>query len=155
DTTLPVDVFNDLAAKLRSIREDKGNPEAAIPKGIGELPLPVQRHLASKGLYIDSFVMHVDFRIAKETLPFFTTHNVATLINYRGINELLLQAVLHRKEFFVRLPTVMVALHHPKCTVDFARSNLPKVGAANLAKIVADRSAHPAVRQMAKALLDS
>ncbi|HEV7485248.1 MAG TPA: hypothetical protein VGQ65_06165 [Thermoanaerobaculia bacterium] len=155
DMKLPADIFNNLAVKLRQVREDLGNPQASMPAGIEELPLPVQRHLASKGRYINSFVMHPNFRIASEIFPFITIANVESLITYRQFNEMLFQKVLQKKEFFTRQSTVVVALQHPKCTVEFARLNLLKIGEANLKKVAANVSANSAVREMAKRILAS
>jgi len=147
-----VELFEKLAVKLRQVREDRGNPQASMPVGINSLPLPVQRHLAAEGMYVDSFVMHPDIRIAKETEQFITMANVERIIHYRQINEALFQTLLGKKEFFVRLSTIMVALEHPKCTVNFARFNLAKVGKGNLSKIANNHGANPAVRQLAKRL---
>jgi hypothetical protein len=155
DMNLAADIFDKLAVKLRQIREDRGNPQASIPAGIGALPLPVQRHLASSGRYINSFVLHPDYRIAAETLPFITMGNVESLIAYRQINEKLFQKILYRKEFFVTQTTALVALQHPKCPVEFGRGYLPKIGEANLKKVIANLSAHPAVREMARRLISA
>lgn len=148
-----VELFDKLAVKLKQVREDRGNPQASMPAGINSLPLPVQRHLAAEGMYIDSFVMHPDIRIAKETERFVTMANVERVIRYRQINGLLFQMLLRKKEFFVRPSTLMVALEHPKCTVNFARASLPKMGNVELLKIATNSSANPAVRQLAKKLL--
>lgn len=150
-----VELFDTIAGKLKQVREDLGNPQASIPAGIGSLPLPVQRHLAAEGMYIDSFVMHPDVRIAKETERFVTMANVERVISYRQINESLLQSLLSKKEFFVRSSTLLAALLHPKCTMTFARMHLPRLNALALKKIAADSNANSAVRQMAAQLAKS
>lgn len=150
--SVAVELFDDVAANLKQVREDRGNPQATIPAGIGALPLAVQRHLAAEGMYIDSFVMHPDIRIAKETKRFVTMANVERIISYRQINELLLHSLLSKKEFFVRPSTLIVALQHPKCTLGFARTHLPKLNAVGLKKIAADPNANTAVREAAAQL---
>lgn len=151
--TVGVELFDSIAAKLKRIREDTGNPQATIPAGIESLPLPVQRHLASEGMYIDSFVMHTNVRIAKETERFVTMANVQRIIGYRQINEQLLHSLLSKKEFFVRLSTLMVALQHPKCTVSFAQTNLPRLNTIAQKRIATDPNANSAVREIAARLL--
>lgn len=151
--TVGVELFDSIASQLKRIREDKGNPQATIPAGIESLPLPVQRHLASEGLYIDSFVMHPNVRIAKETERFVTMANVQRIIGYRQINEQVLHSLLSKKEFFVRPLTLMVALQHPKCTVSFAHTHLPRLNAVVLKRIVADTNANSAIREIAARLL--
>ena len=146
-------MFDSIAAKLKQVREDKGNPQATIPAGIESLPLPVQRHLASEGMYIDSFVMHPNARIAKETERFVTMANVERIIGYRQINEQVLHALLAKKEFFVRPSTLMVALQHPKCTLSFAHMHLPRLNAVALKRIAADTNANTAVRETAARVL--
>jgi hypothetical protein len=152
--TFAVELFDKLAVKLKQVREDRGNPQASMPAGINSLPLAVQRHLAGEGMYIDSFVMHPDIRIAKETERFVTMANVERIIHYRQINESLFHMLLQKKEFFIRPSTLMVALEHPKCTVNFARVNLARIGNAHLSKIAASHSANPTVTQLAKKLAD-
>jgi hypothetical protein len=151
--TVGVELFDSIAAKLKQIREDKGNPQATIPAGIESLPLPVQRHLASEGMYIDSFVMHSNARIAKETERFVTMGNVERIIGYRQINEQVFHALLAKKEFFVRPSTLTIALHHPKCTLSFAHTHLPRLNAVALKKIAADTNANTAVRETAARIL--
>jgi hypothetical protein len=153
--TVTIEVFDDLAGKLKQIREDRGNPQASIPAGIGSLPLAVQRHLAAEGMYIDSFVMHPDIRIAKETERFVTMANVERMLSYRQINETLFHTLLSKKEFFVRASTLMVALRHPKCTVPFARTHLPRLNPATVKKIASDPNANVAVRDAAMRSLKS
>jgi hypothetical protein len=153
NATVGVELFDSIAAKLKQVREDRGNPQATIPAGIESLPLPVQRHLASEGMYIDSFVMHTNVRIAKETERFVTMANVERIIGYRQINEHLLHSLLSKKEFFVRPSTLMVALRHPKCTLSFAHVHLPRLNAIALKRIAADTNANSAVRETVARLL--
>lgn len=154
-SAVPVELFSDLAGKLKQIREMKGNPKASMPAGIYALPPPVQRHLAADGKYVDSFVMHPDIRIAKETERFVTMGNVERLIAYRQINEQLFRSLLQKKELFARPSTTMVALLHPKCTMAFAGAHLTKLTGVALKKIASEPNANPAVRDAAKQLLKS
>jgi hypothetical protein len=150
-----VEFFEKLVERLKQVREDKGNPEACIPAGIGSLPLPVQRHLAAEGRYVESFVLHHDFRIARETERFITIANVDRILHYRTINMELFHALLQKKEFFVRPAAAMVALLHPKCSVEFARANLSRVGQSALRAVANTPDANTVVRQLAKQMIGS
>jgi hypothetical protein len=154
-TKIAVELFDKVAVKLKQIHEDLGNPKATIPGGIFSLPLPVQRHLASEGRYMDSFVLHPDPRIAGESFPFITIGNVERLIRYREINELLFQKVQRQKEFFTRPGTVTLVLRHPKCTADFAALHLPRLSTQDLERLAADPSVSSIVREIAKRVLRS
>jgi len=150
-----VELFESLAEKLKKVRIDRDNPEAGVPAGIESLPLPVQRHLAAEGRYTESFVLHPDGRIAKEAGRFITMSNVERVMGYRQINEQVLHMLLQRKEFFIRRSTLLVALQHPKCTVEFARLNLVKAGALGWQKVADNPGANPAVRAIARSHLQS
>ena len=150
-----VELFDTLAEKLKKVREDRDNPEAGVPAGIESLPLPVQRHLAAQGMYTNSLVLHSDVRIAKEAARFVTMGNVERVIGYRQLNESVLRMLLQRKEFFIRRSTLLAALQHPKCDVEFARLNIVKVGAQGWRSVANNSNANPTIRGLAKNLIAS
>jgi len=110
------------------------------------LPLVVQRHLASEGYYLDFFVCHPDYRIARETFPHVRPERVEQIVAHRGINGALFHDLLKAPGLFNRPGALETALRHPKCDPGFAARNLGRLGQNGLLRLIRDPFANPDVR---------
>lgn len=82
-----VSIIEEFTSKLSEKRKGMGNVIATIPKGINKLPLPIQRHLAREGMYIEYFITHKHHLIALETLRYINMNNIDRLIRFIGSSK--------------------------------------------------------------------
>ncbi len=152
-----VDYFENLRRTLEEARSSTDKSPSKPPAGIKKLPLTIQRRLAGESRYVYWFVSHPDQRIACETLRHVGLMNVERVLRLREVNAAVLNALLKKPELFTRTGPLVAALHHPKCTQNFAGRHLSTMGRSRqgkqeLAKIANDPSANPVVRSAAKRL---
>ncbi len=150
-----VDYFENLRRTLEEARNSADKSPSKPPAGIKKLPLTIQRRLAGESRYVYWFVSHPDQRIACETLRHVGLMNVERVLRLREVNSAVLNALLKKPELFTRTGPLVAALHHPKCTQNFAGRHLSTMGRSRqgqqeLAKIANDPSANPVVRSAAK-----
>ncbi len=152
-----VDYFESLRKTLEETRKTADKTPSKPPAGIKKLPLTIQRRLAGESRYVYWFVSHPDPRIACETLRHVGLMNVERVLRLREVNQAVLVALLKKPELFTRSGPLVAALHHPKCTQNFASRYLSTMarsrnGQQELKKIANDPSANPVVRSAAKRL---
>ncbi len=153
-----VDYFESLRKTLEEARKTADKSPSKPPAGIKKLPLTIQRRLAGESRYVYWFVSHPDPRIAGETLRHVGLMNVERVLRLREVNQAVLAALLKKPELFTRSGPLVAALHHPKCTQNFASRYLSTMarsrqGKQELNKIANDPSANPVVRSAAKRLV--
>ncbi len=153
-----VDYFESLRKTLEEARKSADKSPSKPPAGIKKLPLTIQRRLAGESRYVYWFVSHPDPRIACETLRHVGLMNVERVLRLREVNQAVLAALLKKPELFTRSGPLVAALHHPKCTQNFASRYLSTMarsrqGKQELNKIANDPSANPVVRSAAKRLV--
>ena len=153
-----VEYFESLRRTLEEARVSADKSPSKPPAGIKKLPLTIQRRLAGESRYVYWFVSHPDPRIACETLRHVGLMNVERVLRLREVNQSVLAALLKKPELFTRSGPLTAALHHPKCTQNFASRYLSTMararqGQRELAKIANDPSANPVVRSAAKRLV--
>ncbi len=121
--------------ELEELRKSKGSPSGTLPEiSKIKLPPPIKRRLAGEAPYIDLFVSDPDFRIAKETIRHIKQDNIAQVLNNPDVNEMLLQKLLKKSEFFSKGEIKKLALLHPKCTIEFGRNKIMSYGDNPLGK---------------------
>jgi hypothetical protein len=152
---LKIGYFTKLRAGLGDKRVEKGTPSGELPKGIRDLPLPIQRRLAGEKPYLHWFIGHPDYRIALETLRHIGLNNLEQVLRVPELNGLLLREILQRVEYFTKPSVIGLALQHPKCSIEFARANIPPLlrsaeGRRLLSHLRMTAAANPAVRKMAE-----
>ena len=155
-----VEYFETLRKTLEEARKGADKSPSKPPAGIKKLPLTIQRRLAGESRYVYWFVSHPDPRIACETLRHVGLMNVERVLRLREVNQAVLVALLKKPELFTRSGPLVAALHHPKCTQNFASRYLSTMarsrqGQQELTKIANDPSANPVVRSSAKRLVTS
>jgi hypothetical protein len=133
--------------------EDLASPEERKELLFG-LPLVVQRHLASEGLYLDFFACHPDYRIARETLRHVRADRVERFASLRGINGALFHDLLRAPGLFNRPGALETALRHPKCDPGFATRNLSRLGRAGLLRLIRDPGVNAEIRSRAESHLN-
>jgi class 3 adenylate cyclase len=156
---LRVEYFEKIKRQIDSTRKQLGYPSGTIPKNIRELPLGIQRRLAGEAVYLTWFVRHPDSRIALETLRHLSLGNVERVLRMPEVNGDLMREILGRAEFFARRSAVLLALVHPKCTVEFARAHIAQLrsgmggGVKILRALAGNSGANPSVRALARKIL--
>ena len=151
-------MFNDALRFLEKKRMDKGAPNTRLPDQVRNLPLPVQRRLASELAYLNIFVTHPDYRIAQETLRYINAENVEQIL-YPEINKELMARLLSREDLFLRQSALMAVLLHPNCDIGFAAPHLLRwqhneSDRRRIEQISRDAGTSPSIKEYAKQLLN-
>lgn len=116
---------------------------------LSSLPMVVQRHLASEGLYIEHFACHPDYRIARETARFIRPGRLKKVVAPGSLNGRLLRDLLIRSELWNDLGDLEAVLKHPKCDPSFASHQLSRLSKPALLRIVRNPGANPQIRKQA------
>jgi hypothetical protein len=156
---LRIDYFERLRSKINMGRQERGLPDGSVPKGVRKFPLAIQRRLAGEAPYLMWFISHPDPRVALETLRHIGLANLELVLRVSEVNGQLMRELLRKGELFTKRTLILLALNHPKCTVEFGKQQIANLmnreGHKLVAAIARSVSANPAVRAIAKSALAS
>ncbi|MEM6793444.1 MAG: hypothetical protein AAF725_05650 [Acidobacteriota bacterium] len=133
--------------RLEMRRFRAGQPEATDPRSLDRLPLPVQRHLAREGCYLEFFACHGNHLIAREVAPHVTPDNLPRFLRLRELNRQMLEETMRRLDVRGKTDLVLEVLLHPKCPMVFASKHLPGLNRTQLHTIVRGSSTHSEVKR--------
>ncbi|MCP4220755.1 MAG: hypothetical protein GY765_39370 [bacterium] len=148
-----LDIMDNYFGNLKERRDKGQNMSASIPRGVGDIPLPIQRRLANEGRYVKFFINSPHNLIALDTIRYINVKNIEHVLRSHGVNEVLLGWLLKNRELFKRTSTVALALNHPRCNMAFAIKNINRLSGEQLKTVAENTFSNRDVRNYASKIL--
>jgi serine/threonine protein kinase len=131
-----------------------GAVESQTPDNFRDVPLPVQRLLARKGLFLSYFVSHANERVAKETLPhLFKKEDVTRYLRVPTIHRAVIVGLSRKRRLLRKEAPRLALLHNPRTPAHAARPFVPLLSVEQLRQLSSDKAANAEVRGLATTFL--
>jgi serine/threonine protein kinase len=119
-----------------------------------DVPLALQRKLAREGRFLNTFVCHVNDRIAMETVPhLLRLDDVTRFLRMPMLHRAILVELAKRRRFFKKDAPKIALLAHPKTPAAMARGYLHLVSEEQLRILSTNRQINPEVRRLIQTTL--
>ncbi len=145
-----IGILEESRKQLEKEFTETGGSPTTQPKILTELPKAVQRKLARDGHYLEFFCTSTNKDVADEVYRYINYNNIGKFVSITAINGTLFNKLLRRDELFKLNTVIYAALCNPRCNMEFASRQVPRLNREDQKKLASNRNVNSDIRNYIK-----